>query len=100
MVVVRAFKGLRPTKELAEMVASPPYDVLDSDEAREMVKANPMSFLRIIKPEVDLDKDMDLYSQPVYDKGASNHKQLIDDGIMVQDEKPMYYFYRQVMGEE
>ncbi|MCK4757409.1 MAG: DUF1015 domain-containing protein [Thermoplasmata archaeon] len=99
MVMVRAFRGLRPMKEHAEMVASPPYDVLDSNEAREIVKANPMSFLRVIKPEVGLDEDVDLYSEPVYDKGASNLKQLIDDGIMVQDEKPMYYFYRQVMGD-
>ncbi len=99
MVVVRAFKGLRPRKDVADKVASPPYDVLDSDEARELVKTNPMSFLRVVKPEVDLDKDIDLYSDEVYQQGASNLQALIDDGIMVQDKKAIYYFYKQVMGD-
>jgi uncharacterized protein (DUF1015 family) len=54
MAIVRPFRGLRPRPDLAEKVASPPYDVLDSDEAREMVRDNPLSFLRVVKPEVDL----------------------------------------------
>ncbi len=99
MVVVRAFRGLRPREDVAEKVASPPYDVLDSDEARAMVQANPLSFLRVVKPEVDLPPDTDLYSEPVYQKGAENLHTMIDDGIMIQDEKPVYYFYRQVMGD-
>jgi uncharacterized protein (DUF1015 family) len=97
MVVVRPFKGLRPRKDLTENIASPPYDVLDSDEAREIVKDNPHSFLRVVKPEVDLDPDIDLYSDDVYQQGASNLRRLIDTGEMRQDPEPMYYFYRQVM---
>ena len=99
MVVVRAFKGLRPREDIAEKVASPPYDVLDSEEARSKVKDNPMSFLRIVKPEVDLPPDIDLYSEPVYQKGAENLQAFIDDGIMIQDPKSIYYFYKQVMGD-
>ncbi len=99
MVVVRAFKGLRPRNDLAEEVASPPYDVLDSAEARVLVKDNPLSFLRVVKPEVDLPPETDLYSEPVYQKGAENLQALMGDDIMVQDAKPLYYFYKQVMGD-
>ena len=99
MVVVRAFKGLRPRDDVAEKVASPPYDVLDSEEARILVKENPLSFLRVVKPEVDLHQDTDLYSEPVYQKGSDNLRSLIDDGTMIQDTTPLYYFYKQVMGD-
>jgi uncharacterized protein (DUF1015 family) len=99
MVIVRPFNGLRPRTDLADNIASPPYDVLDSDEAREVVGRNPESFLRVVKPEVDLDPSADLYSDAVYDKGAENLKRLQEEGLMVQDEIPMYYFYRQVMGD-
>ncbi len=98
MVVVRPFKGLRPVDELAQEVASPPYDVLDSDEARALVKTNPRSFLRVIKPEVDLDPTVDIYSDEVYQKGAANLRMLYETGSLVQDKKPMFYFYRQIMG--
>ncbi len=97
MVVVRPFRGLRPRKDIAEKVASPPYDVLDSDEAREMAAGNPFSFLHVVKPEIDLPPETDLYSEPVYQKGAENLKAMIDDGTMVQDSGPMFYFYRQIM---
>jgi uncharacterized protein (DUF1015 family) len=99
MVVVRPFKGLRPRQDLAEKIASPPYDVLDSDEARKIVKENPRSFLRVVKPEVDIDPGIDVYSEQVYQKGASNLRQLIEEGTLKQDSKPMFYFYRQIMGK-
>ncbi len=99
MVIVRPFNGVRPRKDLYEKIASPPYDVLDSEEAREMVKNNQISFLRVIKPEVDLDPNVDLYSEPVYQKGKENLHNLISEGQMVKDDKPMFYFYRQVMGD-
>lgn len=99
LVVVRPFRALRPRKELAEKVASPPYDVLDSDEAREITSNNPLSFLRVVKPEVDLDPSLDIYSESVYQKGADNLFEMVMGGRMLQDEKPMYYFYRQIMGE-
>ena len=99
MAIVRPFRGLRPRPDLAEKIASPPYDVLDSDEAREMVRDNPLSFLRVVKPEVDLDPGVDLYSEQVYQQGAHNLRHLMEEGQMIQDKKPLFYFYRQIMGE-
>jgi uncharacterized protein (DUF1015 family) len=98
MSVVRPFRGLRPDREFASKIASPPYDVLDSDEARHIVKDNPLSFLRVVKPEVDLSPEVDLYSEPVYQQGARNLRRLMEDGLMSQDAAPCFYFYRQIMG--
>lgn len=99
MAVVRPFRGLRPARELAEKIASPPYDVLDSDEARQLVKDNPLSFLRVVKPEVDLDASIDLYDVSVYEQGARNLRRLMENGGMIQEKLPKFYFYRQVMGD-
>ncbi len=99
MVTVRPFKGLRPARELADKIASPPYDVLDSSEAREIVQENPLSFLRVVKPEVDLDLSIDLYDKKVYEQGAHNLRHLMEHGEMVQERKPMFYLYRQIMGD-
>lgn len=98
MAIVKPFKGLRPEKEYAEKVASPPYDVLNSKEAREMASGNPYSFLHVVKPEIDLDPDIDLYDEEVYKKGGENLRKLINDGIMVQDTEDCFYIYRQIMG--
>ncbi len=98
MSLVRPFKGLRPKKEFAEKIASPPYDVLDSDEARVIVNENPLSFLRVVKPEVDLAQDVNLYSDEVYQQGADNLNNLVNKGYMAQDAEPCFYFYRQIMG--
>ncbi len=99
MVKVRPFRGLRPAKELAEKIASPPYDVLDSDEARELVKDNPLSFLRVVKPEVDLEPSIDLYDRAVYEQGARNLRRLMENGAMIQEDIPTFYFYRQIMDD-
>jgi uncharacterized protein (DUF1015 family) len=99
MSLIRPFRGLRPRKEFAHRIASPPYDVLDSDEARDIVKDNPLSFLRVVKPEVDLDPGTDLYSEPVYAQGAVNLRRLVEEGLLIQDPQPMLYFYRQIMGD-
>ena len=99
MAIVKPFKGLRPKPEFAEKVASPPYDVLNSDEAREMVKDNKYSFLRVVKPEVDVDPSINLYDERVYNKGKENLKRLIDEGFLIQDEEDCFYIYRQKMGE-
>ncbi|MCD4702034.1 MAG: DUF1015 family protein [Candidatus Aegiribacteria sp.] len=99
MVTVRPFNGLRPVKELAEKIASPPYDVLDSDEARAIVIKNPLSFLRVVKPEVDLDQSVDLYDSTVYEQGAFNLRHLMEHGEMIQEIKPAFYFYSQIMGD-
>ena len=99
MAVIKPFRGLRPVKELAAKVASPPYDVLNSEEAREMAKGNPISFLHINKPEIDLPPDTDLYDEKVYAKGSENLQKMINDKVFVQDEKPCFYLYKQIMGE-
>jgi uncharacterized protein (DUF1015 family) len=98
MSIVRPFKGLRPKKEFAELVAAPPYDVLNSEEARELAKGNPYTFLHVNKPEIDLDPSINLYDEQVYKKGSENLKKFIEDGIVVQDNKPMFYIYRLIMG--
>lgn len=94
MSVIRPFRGLRPRPGHCKTVASPPYDVLSSDEARAMVRNNPDSFLRVNKPEVDFDAKESLYSDEVYEQGKKNLQRLIDEGIMCRDEKKCFYLYR------
>lgn len=98
MSIVRPFKGIRPTPELAENVAALPYDVMNSDEAREAVKGNPYSFLHVDKAEIDLDKSIDLYDDKVYEKAAQNLNSMIENGTFIQDETPVFYIYRLDMG--
>ena len=95
MTVIKPFKGYRPKKELAQRIASRPYDVLSSEEAREEVKGNPNSFLHVIKPEVDLPENIDLHSKEVYEKGRENLLKLVADGILIQDNDPCFYIYAQ-----
>lgn len=101
MAIFKPFRALRPVPEHAAEVAALPYDVMNSEEARDMVKGNPYSFLHVDKAEVDLPEGTDLYSKQVYEKAASNLKQLETDGICKQDTTPMFYIYRQTMnGQE
>lgn len=95
MAILKPFKGFRPKKEFARQIASRPYDVLSSEEARKLVKDNPYSFLHVIKPEVDLPKDIDIHSNKVYEKGRENLMKFIDDGIFFQDPEPCFYIYAQ-----
>lgn len=97
MAVIKPFKAVRPKPEYAEKVGALPYDVMNSDEAREMVKDNPYSFLHIDKAEIDLPLGTDLYSDEVYNKANENLCALCKNGVCIQDEKPMLYIYRQVM---
>ncbi|MBU6136923.1 DUF1015 domain-containing protein [Clostridium tertium] len=97
MAVIRPFKGIRPIKELANKIAALPYDVMDSDEAREMVKGNPYSFLHVDKAEIDLPNDIDAYDDRVYKKAKENLDKMIEKGYYIEDEKPKFYIYRQVM---
>jgi len=99
MAVVRPFRGLRPQPELAAKVASPPYDVINSDEARQMAAGNGYSFLHINKPEIDLPVGTDLYDEKVYARGAENLKKFIDEKSLFQDENPAFYLYQQIMGD-
>ncbi len=97
MAIVKAFRGYRPVKDHVDQVASRPYDVLNSEEAREEVKGNPWSFLHVVKPEVDLPADVDLHSDIVYNKGKENLKKLISEGMFVQDKAECMYIYAQTM---
>ncbi len=97
MAILKAFGGFRPKKELAARIASRPYDVLNSEEARSEVEGNPYSFLHVVKPEVDLPPDTDLYSDEVYQKGKSNLEKMISEGILTQDEAAFLYVYAQTM---
>ncbi|MBC8313829.1 MAG: DUF1015 domain-containing protein [Candidatus Cloacimonetes bacterium] len=99
MPEIKPFKGLRPNSKFAEKVAAPPYDVVNSEEARELTKDNSYSFLHISKPEIDLPQNLDLYDKKVYEKGAENLKKFIDEKILIQDEKRCFYLYRLIMGE-
>ena len=97
MAVLKPFKAVRPKDEYASQVGALPYDVMNSEEAREMVKDKPYSFLHVDKAEVDLPQGIDIYSPEVYEKAKENLDALSEKGICKQDEKPMLYIYRQIM---
>ena len=99
MAKIKAFQGVRPAAEKIREVASRPYDVLNSAEARVEVEGNPHSFLHVVKPEVDLPEDINLYDEKVYQKGRENLYKMIEQGVLIQDEKPALYIYQQIMGE-
>jgi uncharacterized protein (DUF1015 family) len=98
MATVTPFAALRPDPALAAKVCELPYDVMSSAEAKVMADGNPLSFLRVSKPEIDLPDGMDLYSDAVYAKGRENFLKLIADGVLRRDAAPMFHLYRQVMG--
>ena len=97
MAKVKPFKGIRPPRELVTEVASRPYDVLNSDEARREAEGNPRSLYHIIKPEIDFDPSVDEHDPRVYDKAVENFKAFRRNGWLVQDEKEHYYIYAQTM---
>jgi len=97
--LVKPIRGLRPRPDKAAHVAAPPYDVLNTAEARERAAGKPLSFLHISKPEIDLPEGTDPYSDAVYAKGAENLQAMIDQGVLIRDASPSYYAYRLRMGE-
>jgi len=99
MADIRPFPAYRPARGQADKVASPPYDVLSSAEAREMAGSNPVSFLHVVKAEIDLDPAEADDHEKVYGRSAANFQKLVTDGIMVQDSAPAFYIYRLTMGE-
>ena len=99
MATIKPFSALRPKPELAAQICELPYDVMSSDEARAMATGNPLSFLHVSKPEIDLPAGTDIYSPPVYAKGKENFTKLIADGALKQDAQPAFYLYRQIMGQ-
>jgi uncharacterized protein (DUF1015 family) len=99
MARIEPFRAWRPRPEVAAEVASPPYDVLSSDEAREMAAGNPLSFLHVNKPEIDLERGIDVYAAAVYAKGAENLRRLQESGTLIREPAPALYLYRQRMGD-
>ena len=99
MPLIVPFAGLRPVPEHAADVVAPPYDVLNTVEARERARGRPWSFLHISKPEIDLPEGTDPHDDAVYAQGAGNLAKMIDAGILIREERPVYYLYRLIMGD-
>lgn len=97
MARIKPFKGVRPPKDLIEQVASRPYDVLNSEEAREEAKGNEKSLYHIIKPEIDFPVGTDEHDPAVYLKAAANFRMFQEKGWLVQDKEECYYVYAQTM---
>lgn len=100
MAILKPFRGLRPPKDIVKDLASRPYDVLDSKEARVEAKDNLYSFLRVVKPEIELPEDTDLYSRQVYDKALENFKKFQENGWLKKDETANFYIYAQTWGRK
>lgn len=99
MAHIQSFRALRPRPELAARIASPPYDVLNSAEARALAAANPLSFLHVVKPEIDLPPEIDPYDPRVYARGAENLARLLEQGALEREASPALYLYQQQMGD-
>ena len=98
MATIQPFAALRPKPDLAARICELPYDVMSSEEARQLAAGNPLSFLHVSKPEIDLPPGTDLHSPAVYARGRENFQRLISEGALRQDDRPCLYLYRQVMG--
>ena len=97
MAFVLPFTGVRPPAQLAAQVAAPPYDVISSDEARELARDNPYCFLHISKPEIDFGSDVDPHSDKVYQQGRDNLVRFLNEGILHKDDSASFYVYRQTL---
>ena len=97
MAKVKPFRGIRPPRELVTEVASRPYDVLNSEEARREADGNPKSLYHIIKPEIDFAPGADEHAPEVYARAVDNFRKFRDNGWLVQDKKEHYYIYAQTM---
>lgn len=98
MALIRPFPGFRPAPEHIAGVIAPPYDVLNSDEARARAAGKPYSFLHVSKPEIDLAPTIDPYNPAVYARGRENYQAMLKSGVIRRDPAPYYYFYRLIMG--
>jgi len=98
MAQIKPFAALRPKPALAARICELPYDVMSSDEAHAIAAGNPLSFLHVSKPEIDLPPGTDPYSEAVYARGRENFQRLINEDALRQDAQPAFYLYRQVMG--
>jgi uncharacterized protein (DUF1015 family) len=100
MATIRAFQALRPPKEKADRVSAVPYDVVSTQEARELAEGNPLSFLRVSRPELELPDDTNPYSDIVYDRAAENFEKLKRSAPLILEESPSLYAYRLRMGDQ
>jgi len=98
VAVIQPFRALRPPADRVALVASPPYDVVSTEEARALAADNPLSFLHVSRPEIDLPAGTDLYSDAVYGKAADNFEKLIKECPLTEEETPSVYLYRLIMG--
>lgn len=96
-MIIKPFKGLRPVPSKVHLVASRPYDVLNSEEAREEAKGNPFSFLNVVKPEITLPPATDPYAPEVYEAGKRNFEKLVEEGVFFEDQVPCLYLYELTM---
>jgi uncharacterized protein (DUF1015 family) len=99
VATIKPFRALRPRPDVTQRVASPPYDVLTSDEARRLAADNPLSFLRVNKPEITLPEGCPTHAPEVYARARENLRTLVDQGVMIRDERPGIYLYAQQMGD-
>jgi uncharacterized protein (DUF1015 family) len=99
VTVIHPFRALRPPVNRVAEVASPPYDVVSTEEARTLAADNPLSFLHVSRPEIDLPDGTDLYSEAVYRQAAENFEKLKEECPLVEEETPSVYLYRLIMGE-
>ena len=95
---IKAFKGLRPKEGLAKDIASLPYDVVNFKQACEQAAGKPLSFMRVVRSELELDPSIDPYTQQVYDHANENFKKLVNNGYLIREDAPCMYLYRQQMG--
>ncbi|TSA29445.1 MAG: DUF1015 domain-containing protein [Ignavibacteriales bacterium] len=98
MAVIRPFKAVRPNEKVAHLVASVPYDVVNREEAAKLAKGNPLSFLRVTRSEIEMKKDVNVYSHDVYQKAKENWERLKIDAPLTQDNNPHFYIYKLTMG--
>src|SRR5215468_971757 len=98
MATIRPFRAERPTSEKAALVSSVPYDVVSTAEARSLAADNPLSFLHVSRPEIDLPDDTNVYSDAVYEKAVQNYERLRQEAPLQQDDQPGLYVYRLKMG--
>jgi uncharacterized protein (DUF1015 family) len=99
VAVIRPFRALRPRAERAQAVASVPYDVVNTEEARALATGNPLSFLHVSRPEIDLPPGTDIHSDPVYRKAVENFEKLIAEAPLENEAEPSLYLYRLIMGQ-
>jgi uncharacterized protein (DUF1015 family) len=98
MAEITPFAAVRPKAQLAGQICELPYDVMSTAEARALARGNPLSFLRVSKPEIDLPENIDLHDPQVYAKGREHFGRLLAEGALARDAQPAFYFYRQIMG--